>query len=179
MRACLAFALMVLALTACSRGGEVEQAARDRSNARVAWKLVLDHGGSTYEIPIERMDIYLTEDEYPEIFEIRGDGVTLVGELPAGVRVDYDEAFERLIDREVTIQANGGDPRQPKTSTVTIDGIVTPVSTGSFTVKQLTGKWGSSDGDRTLHGDIELRLPGLDGERTLRGRFAAHAVTWG
>jgi hypothetical protein len=126
------------------------------------------------------MDIFLTEDEsYSEIFQIYGEGVTLVGEFPAGVRVDYEAAFERLIGRTIAIQPHGGDPREPKTSKVTLDGIVTPVSAGRFTVERLSGKWEGSEGDRTLHGTIELRVPDVNGERTLRGRFATHAVTWG
>lgn len=170
---------LVLALSACG-GTTNEDAVQDRVRARQAWKLVLDDGGTGHEMPIERMDIFLTEDESEcEIFQIYGDGVTLVGEFPAGVRVDYEVALERLIGRAIAIQPRGGDPREPKTSKVTLDGIVTPVSAGTFTVERLSGKWEGSEGDRTLHGTIELRVPDYDGERILRGRFAAHAVTWG
>ena len=111
MRARLAFPLVLaLAFTGCSGGGEAEQAARDRAKAIEAWKLVLEDGGSIHEIPIERMDIYLTEDESsPEIYEIHGDGVTLVGEFPAGVHVDYQEAFENLIDRVLILAGPTGD----------------------------------------------------------------------
>jgi hypothetical protein len=168
------------ALVSCGASGDPEQAARDRESSRVAWKLVLEDGVTTHEIPVERMDIYLTEDEsYSEIFEIHGEGVMLVGELPRGVRVDYEEAFEKLIGRAIQIQPQGGDPRDPKTSKITLDGIVAPVSSGSFTVEKLSGKWDGSEGDRTLHGTIELRIPDYTGHRTLRGRFGTHAVTWG
>ena len=72
-----------------------------------------------------------------------------------------------------------GDPRDPKTSKITIDGIEERVPAGSFTVQRLSGKWSGSEGDRTLHGTIELRIRGIGGERTLRNRFGAHAVSWG
>jgi hypothetical protein len=172
--------VLALGLTACG-GGQIEEAASDRDRARASqdWKLVLDDDGMRHEMPMERMDIFLTEDEsYCEIFEIRGAGVTLVGEFPADIHVDYEAAYERLIGREIIILRRGGDPREPKMSKVTLDGVVTPVTSGTFTVERLSGKWEDVDGDRTLHGTIELRVPGSDGERTLRGRFATHAVTW-
>jgi len=176
----LAIQLLAVTWTACGSGGNAETAARDRAQSSQSWKLVIEDEGVTHEIPVERMDIFLTEDEsYCEIFELRGEGVTLVGEFPADLHVGYEVAFERLIGREIGIQRRGGDPREPKTSKVTLDGLVLPVSAGSFTVESLSGKWEGSEGDRTLHGTIELRIPGYDGERTLRGRFATHAVTWG
>lgn len=169
--------VLALALTACATGGSVEEAARDRASASREWKVVLEDGATSHEMRVERMDIYLTEDtSYCEIFEIHGEGVTLVGEFPADLHVDYDAAFERLIGREITIGRRGGDPREPKNSQVTLDGVVTPVAEGTFTVESLSGRWEGVEGDRTLHGTIELRIPG---ERTLRGRFATLAVTWG
>lgn len=172
---------MVLAtvLSGCGGGADEATAARDREKAKTDWKLTLDDAGATSEMPIERMDIYLTEEGYPELFEIRGSGVTLVGEFPRDVRVGYDEAFEKLIGKPVTILASGGDPREPKNSSVTIHGMGAPVVVGSFTVEKVTGKWSGSEGNKTIWGTIEVRIPGADAERTLRGRFAAHAVTWG
>ena len=172
--------VLALGLAACGGSGDVEDAARDRSSTSRDWKLVLDDEGTRHEIPMERMDIFLTEDEsYCEIFEMRGEGVALVGEFPADIHVDYEAAFERLIGREIIIRRRGGDPREPKTSKVTLDGVVMPVTSGTFTVERLSGKWEGAEGDRTLHGTIELRIPGSDGERTLRGRFATLTVTWG
>jgi len=172
--------VLVLCLASCSSSGDAEQSAKDRQKSSEAWKLVLDDRGATLEFPIEIMDIYLVEDESePEIFEIRGDGVVLVGEFPVDLHVDYDEAFERLVGREITVRTRGGDPSDPKSSMITIDGMVATVSEGTFTVEKLSGKWSGTDGDRTLHGTIDLRIRDIDGERVVRGRFAAHAVTWG
>jgi hypothetical protein len=180
MRTCLVFTLLVFALTGCGTSGDPEQSARDRDNSRQAWKITLDEDGATHEIPVERMDIYLTEDDSEtEIFELHGDGVTLVGEVPLDARVDYAETFENLIGKPIEIRAQGGDPGDPKRSKITLDGIPASVSAGTFTVERLSGKLEGSEGDRTLHGRIELRLHGLDGERTLRGSFGVHAVTWG
>lgn len=168
-------------LSGCGAGGadDVAVAARDREKAKADWKLTLEDAGASSEMPIERMDIYLTEEGYPELFELHGEGVTLVGEFPADVRVGYDEALEKLIGKPVNILARGGDPREEKNSSVTVRGMGAPVTGGTFTVERVTGKWAGSDGDKTIWGSIEVRIPGADGERSVRGRFAAHAVTWG
>jgi len=179
MRAWLLLLLLAVGLVGCD-SGKAEEAELDREAARASWKLVLDENGSTHEIPIERFDIYLTEDkDYPEIFELHGDGVTLVGHFPRNVRVDYEEALENLVGHEIQIQAEGGDPREPKRSRITVDGISEPVSAGTFTVESLSGKIQGSDGDRTVHGRIELRLRDRAGDHIMRGSFGAHVVTWG
>jgi hypothetical protein len=173
---------VALSLHGCSApaGDDAARAARDREQAESGWKLAIEDGGQAHELALGRMDIYLTEDEaYPEIFEILGEGVTLVGEFPAGVRVDYDEDFEKLVGQAIPVSASGGDPREPKSSSVTLGPLAAPVTGGSFTVEKVTGRWSGSEGDKTLHGTIELRIPSADGERTVRGRFAVHAVTWG
>jgi hypothetical protein len=169
-------AFAFVAVTACGGGGSGDA---PPASGTTAWRLVLEVEGATHELPLERMDIFLTEDEWPEIFEIHGDGVTLVGEFPAGVRVDYDEAFENLIDQPIAIRPRGGDPRDEKDSQVELDGIGASVSAGTFTVERTSGSIAGADGDKTLHGTIELRVHDGNGERTIRGRFATHAVTWG
>jgi hypothetical protein len=73
----------------------------------------------------------------------------------------------------------GGDPREPKSSSVMLGGVAMPVGGGTFTVNKITGKWAGSEGDRTLHGTVELRIPTSAGERIVTGAFAVHAVTWG
>lgn len=174
--------MVALGLSGCGGAGggdDVAVAARDREKAKADWKLTLDDAGSSSEMPIERMDIYLTEEGYPELFELHGDGVTLVGTFPMEIRVGYDEAFEKLIGKPVSILPSGGDPADVKNSSVTIRGMGTPVVGGTFTVEKVTGKWAGSEGDKTIWGSVEVRIPGADGERSVRGRFAAHAVTWG
>jgi len=180
MRVCLAFTLVSLLLMGCGRKGTAEDAELDRESARASWKIDLEENGSTHEIPLERFDIYLTEDANdPEIFEFHGAGVTLVGRFPSNVRVDYSETLENLIGKQIQIEAQGGDPGEPKLSKITLDGVAAPVATGTFTVESLSGKIQGSDGDRTVHGRIELHLRRGDGEHILRGSFGAHAVTWG
>ena len=173
---------VALALAGCDvSGGDTQvQAAHDRERSKADWKLTVEWAGGRHELPIERMDIFLTEDEeYPEIFEMLGEGLALVGEFPAGVSVDYDEAHENLIGKTVMIAPSGGDPREPKQSFVTLGGMRVPVLGGTFTVEQTRGKWAGSDGNKTISGTIELRIPGEGGETTIRGRFASHAVSWG
>jgi len=62
---------------------------------------------------------------------------------------------------------------------VTLSGTRLPVTGGSLTVEKVTGQWDGSEGDKTLWGTVELQVEGDDGARTLRGKFAVHAVTWG
>jgi hypothetical protein len=173
-------AIAAIALTSC--GGTGDSAATAdlaRTQAKAAWKLSVADAGATSEMSLERMDIYLTEDEYPEYFEIRGDGVVLVGEIPQDLKVGYDEAFDKLIGKAIPLKAHGGDPREEKDSFVTINGLAYPVSGGSFTVQKVTGKWSGSEGDKTVHCTVELKLPSANGDRTVTGTFAVNAVTWG
>jgi hypothetical protein len=75
--------------------------------------------------------------------------------------------------------ARGGDPSEPKSASVTLSGRAVPVAGGTLRIEQVTGRWSGSEGDRTLHGAVELRVPAAEGERAVRGRFAVHVVTWG
>lgn len=153
-------------------------AARDREQAKAGWLLKLE--GFPSALALSRMDVFLTEDETaPEVFDIRGPGVRLVGMIPAEMQVGYGEAFDRLVGRSLAIDANGGDPSEPGVSSVTVDGVTYPVAGGTFTIEKLSGKGDGSEGDRTLHGTVELRLLGAEGDRTVRGTMSVHVVTWG
>lgn len=158
-------------------GGEAA-AARDREQAKAGWLLKLE--GFPSALALARMDVFLTEDETaPEVFDIRGEGVRLVGMIPGEVQVGYGEAFDRLVGRSLAIDAHGGDPSEPGSSSVTVDGVTYPVAGGTFTVEKLSGTLDGSEGDRTLHGSVELRLLGVEGDRTVRGTMSVHVVTWG
>jgi hypothetical protein len=168
----------------CDAGGGAgveATAAAARAKAQRDWKLQLDWAGASTDLPLQRMDIYLVEEEsqYPEIFEIHGEGAMLVGELPMDTHVGYEADYQKLVGKTVAIRPSGGDPREPKTSWVRLGGTQVPVSGGAFTIEKLTGKWEGSEGDRTYWGTLELRVPGADGERTVRGKFAVNCVTWG
>uniref|UniRef100_A0A832MKV1 YceI family protein n=1 Tax=Eiseniibacteriota bacterium TaxID=2212470 RepID=A0A832MKV1_UNCEI len=181
LRAAAGLLAGLLALAGCGAGGDdATRAARDRAAARAGWTLELEDAGATHAAALERMDVFVAEDEgASEIFELRGAGVVLVGEIPADLAVGYEEAFERLVGRELVVAASGGDPRAPKTSSVTLGGVAAPVAGGTLRVEKVTGRWDGAEGDRTLHGTLELRVPSAGGERTVRGRFAVHVVTWG
>lgn len=145
--------------------------------ARPGWRLQLDGDGAV-QLPVERMDIYVIEDEdYPERFEIHGDGLTLVGTLSAAV--GYQERFEELIGRPIAITPSGGDPRETRYSVLRLDGRTLAVRSGTFTVERVTGRWAGLEGDRTLWGRVELRVADPSGERVVTGKLAVHAVTWG
>jgi hypothetical protein len=183
---CRALAGLVLfgaLASGCDAGseGSEAQAAAARARAQREWKIQVEWAGAEREAVLDRMDIYLVEeeDEYPEIFEIHGAGAVLVGEFPLDTHVGYDGAYERLIGKTIEIRPRGGDPREPKTSWVRLDGTEIPVLGGTFTVQKFTGKWEGSEGDQTCWGTLELRVPGDGGEQTLRGKFAVNCVTWG
>ena len=166
----------------CGGSPQLEaQAAAARAAARPTWKIQLEWAGSTVEGSLDRMDIFVVEDEetYPEIFQIMGDDAVLVGEFPMSVHVGYGENWKQLFGVPIPISASGGDPREPRTSWVRMNGVQVPVSGGTVTFDKITGSWDGSEGDKTLWGTIELRIPGADAERTVTGRIATHAVTWG
>ena len=69
------------------------------------------------------MDIYLVEDDSdPEVFKLYGDEVTLVGDFPTSLHVGYEEDFSRLIGKTIELDAEGGDPSEPESAYVTVDG---------------------------------------------------------
>lgn len=177
----LALALALAATTGCAGGaGDAKTAEAAREKAKAGWVLELEGAGEGGALALERMDIYLSDEASdPERFVIEGDGVVLVGLVPAALRVGYGEEFDRLVGRTLAIDPSGGDPSEPQASTVTVGGIACPVAGGGFTVEKVTGRWAGSEGDRTLHGTIELRVLEPGGERAVRGRLAVHAVTWG
>ena len=110
---------------------------------------------------------------------IEGTDAVLVGEFPMSAHVGYGQDWKAIFGVPIAISASGGDPRDPKTSWVRLNGTQVPVSGGTIRFEKITGKWDGSEGDKTLWGTIELRLPGADGDRTVTGRIATNAVTWG
>lgn len=178
----LATLLAPLALAGCTAGGDTEAVlAQAMAKAKPSWKLQLDEPGAAVDLPLTEMNILLAEeeDEYPEVFEILGPDVALVGTFPMDLHVGYDESFDQLVGRTIAIDPSGGDPRDPKSSYVRLNGVPAPVSGGSFTIERVTGKFAGSHGDRTVWGTVTLRLFGADGERTVSGKLAVHAITWG
>lgn len=156
-------------------------AAAARAKAQTTWKMRLETATGSSDLTLERFDIYLTEDDQnePEIFELYGPDVMLVGSFPMDLHVGYGAEYSRAVGRTIAIQPTGGDPGEPKSSFVRIGGVPQPISGGTITIEKLTGKWEGSEGDRTFSGTVELRIPGSSGERTVRGTFAVNCVTWG
>lgn len=174
-----ALAGMVVVAAGCSLARQdPATAVADHVRAKAGWVLALDGAGAP--LAVEAMDIDVQPDATtPEPFDLHGDDVRLVGTIPAALRVRDGEGLGHLVGQTLVILPAGGDPDAPGASSVTIDGVASPVLGGTFTVAKLTGRWAGKEGDRTLHGTVELRLPGAGGERTVRGTLAAHAVTWG
>jgi hypothetical protein len=158
-------------------------AAAARARASTNWKLAIDWEGQSIEYPLEKMDIYLTDaedyNEWPETFEIRGDGVMLVGTLPEAAAVGYGEELRNLVGKTIPIAGYGGDPGGPTYSTLRLAGVPAVVSGGSITFKKVTGKWAGSEGDLTIWGTVQLDIETSSGSKSLEGAFASHVVSWG
>jgi len=165
----------------CSSSGDPETAASDRAKASEEWNLQLEWQGETVELPLSRMDVYLSEDEeeHPEVYEIWGDDAVLVGEFPMDVHVGYEEDLERLVGQSIPIHSGGGYPGEPKSSFVLLDGQPVPVESGAIRFDKVTGKWMGAEGDRTLWGDVDLRVSHASGPRKVTGTIAVHVVAWG
>ncbi len=76
-------------LAGCSEGDPEEGPSEA---ARASWALTVKVDGADVKLPLEGMDVFLVEDEkkYPEIFEITGPSVALVGEFPLAAHVESD-----------------------------------------------------------------------------------------
>jgi hypothetical protein len=177
----LLLALGLLCTAGCGMSDEAA-AAKSRESSTASWALVLKVDGADVKIPLKAMNVLLFKDEEharqnPSVFQIEGNGVQLIGEIAAADNVDYDERWERLINKTLTIKASGEFHRDPVNSKIALPG--TPeiaITGGTMFVEKFSGKLAGSDGDKTLSGKISLEL--RDG-RTLEGTFAVHAVTWG
>ncbi len=164
--------LAALSLAGCTISGDDGEMARIEAFEQ---RIVLDMEGSSLPLPLEAMDVFLTEDDWPETFEIRGNGITLVGAFPRNVRVDYEENWPVLIGKPIPIVARGGG--ENKSSSLTIPAVGTfRVLGGSFTIERTEPGY---DAKTPLTGRIELRVLGAGGETQLRGTLAVKGTTWG
>jgi hypothetical protein len=174
---------LVLALAGCM-GSEEEEANKAHAAAKATWAFVFKIDGADVRIPLTSMDILLYKDEdyakdHPAPFQIKGEGLQLIGDIPPDASPGYDEKIERLIGKTLPIKT-AGDFHHEGTieSKITLPGKPEiGIISGSLTGEKMTGKWsGSENGDKTLHGKVKLTL--RDG-RTIEGAFSVHAITWG
>jgi hypothetical protein len=177
----LIVAVSLLCAAGCGASEELA-AANDRESAKATWAMVLRVDGAEVRIPLEVMNVLLFKDEehakeHPSVFEVKGGGLHLIGEIAAADNVDYGEHWERLINKTLTIKASGEFHRDTVDSKIALPGTAEiAVTGGTMFVERYTGKWSGSEGNKTLSGKITLLLN--DG-RTVEGTFAVHAVTWG
>ena len=174
-------AVSLLFAAGCGMSDEAA-AAKARDSSMASWALVLKVDGAEVKIPLKAMNVLLFKDEEharqnPSVFQVEGNGVQLIGEIAAADNVDYDEHWERLINKTLTIKASGEFHRDSVDSKIALPGTTEiAVTGGTMFVERFSGKSAGSDGDKTLSGRITLQL--RDG-RTLEGTFSVHAVTWG
>lgn len=174
-------AALALLLASCG-GSEEETMTKDLAASKATWALQLRVDGADVRIPLEVMNVLLFKDEeyakeHPSVFEIQGEGVSLIGEIPPANDVGYGENWERLFGATLTVKPSGDFHHDPVTSRITLPGKTElKVTGGSLQPSGFKGKWSGSKGNKTLSGKITLRLE--DG-KTIEGTFSVHAVTWG
>jgi len=174
---CLAGSVLVASsVVACSSRGDAKHAADTQE-----WKLTFTYDGADVELPLQKMHVYLVEEEQEnaEVFEITGSGVTLVGTFPMDCHVGYDDNWPVLVGKAVTIDARGGARDDMMSYVLMPDGTKAFVTGGSFVPEKITGEIDGMDGNRTVSGTFVLRVRTGLGEEELTGRFAVHCFTLG
>jgi hypothetical protein len=170
-------ALIVLGLAACAKP------AAEKPVDKSKWKLTLEIEGKRIELPLEVMYVHLTDDDaYPESFEMKGASVNLVGEFPLALRVGYGEEWANILNKEIKIKNRVRSDYYwiEGPSTITLPGAPQRyISSGSLTVRKVTGKMAGLEGDMTLHGDIILNISVADEIMQVKGTFAVHGVSLG
>jgi hypothetical protein len=143
------------------------------------WNLTLNVDGGEVRVPLEVFNVYLVEDEtFPEVFELLGAGVALVGVFPSDIHVGYGDDWEALFNKSISIKPYGGYYLEPKNSVITLPGKPVMKVLGGFLIaEKVTGK--HADLDMTLWGRVNLLVQTPGGERNFEGTFAVYCVTWG
>jgi hypothetical protein len=171
-------------LTTSCGGSEEEEANKAHATARAGWCFMLKIDGADVRIPLSEMNILLFKDEdyakdHPSPFQIKGQGVLLIGEVPPDASPGYSEKIEKMVGKTLPIRASGEFHHEGTIeSKLTLPGQgEIGIVSGELTGEKMTGKWsGSENGDKTLSGKVKLVLQ--DG-RTIEGTFSVHAITWG
>lgn len=154
------------------------------------WKIVLNKDTDRHEFPVEIMNIFLVdpdyEDEYPEAFEITGNGIHLIGTFPRGLRIGYEAEYARLLSKPISVAIQSQDVADrgatDKYSFIKFPGASQRyVKSGTVTFTRISGKHEGKDGDLTLTGTIELKVDGPNGQtvETYTGTVSLHPVSWG
>ncbi len=132
----------------------------------------LDIEGSSVMVPLEGMDVWLTEDDdSPESCVLHGVGTSLGGTFPRDVRVGYEDDWRGLVGRAIAIAPRHLTMDGEAASIVTVPGAGrVEVLGGQLTIEKVDGGW---EARTPLTGRIELQVRGGAGVLTLRGRLQA------
>lgn len=176
-RLALSFCAGVTVLATACGGGGGDGASGDGGQ----WKLVLMRHGSSVVVPVDAMNVYLTEDEFsPEQFAIQGDNVALMGAFPSGMKVGYEEDWNVLMGKTLIIAPEGMTADGTAQSFVQLaDGERASVLSGTVIFEKVSGNTAGQDGDITLSGRVMLVVRGGGGTENLIGTIAVHGITWG
>src|SRR4029453_11466961 len=104
-------ALSLLCAAGCGMSDEAA-AAKDRESSMASWALILRVDGAAVKIPLKAKNVLLFKEEEhpkknPSVFQIEGSGVLLIGEIAPADNVDYDEHWERLVNKRLTSKRSG------------------------------------------------------------------------
>lgn len=176
MRSSFSSGLVVaLALLAGGCPGGFGGASAQKTVESYRQRLELQVDGQTVVLPVTQLDVFLVEDErMPEAFHLHGPGLSLGGELPPELAIGYGEQWKKLVGKPVEVAADGGDPRAPQPSAVTLPGADAPIGArGTFTIRSVGADWNAKT---PLEGDLELKLE--DG-RAVKGKLFVLGTSWG
>lgn len=141
-------------------------------------EIVLSTGGGEVRLPVEIMDVYLSENEKAaEHFELHGPGVRLVGTIPPSPQIGYEENWEALVGRTIDIRSRGGADSDAY-STFTLPGAGSlEVTSGQLVVEKIGPA--AEYPARRLTGRVTLNVVERGVRRTITGSFSFDAKTWG
>jgi hypothetical protein len=141
-------------------------------------ELELNVDGQPIVLPLGEFDVYLpTDDTTPEVFEIWGEEVNLVGSLPPGDMVGIEDNWKGLVGKPIEISATvNSDEVEQQDSTPTLPGRgEVKVLGGHIMIDHVEATYESQT---PLRGTIELRIQTPTGEQTLPGKISAVGITW-
>jgi hypothetical protein len=165
----------LLFVAGCLGGGEQEPPADWESFEQT---IDLDFDGSGIPVPLDGMDVWLTEDDSEaERWVIHGAGTSFGGSFPHDVRIGYEDNWNVLVGRAITISPRHMTIDGETASTLTVPGVGrVDVVGGQFIIEKVDPDW---DARTPISGRIELQVHAATGLITLHGRLAVKGTGWG
>ena len=169
-------------------GGCLEPPAPGRPTS----ELVLDVDGQEVRMPLDMMNVYLSENKnFHETFDLNSPVdydsedeneppyVQLSGKFPLDLRIGSSEHWELLFGKPIEISRYGGDRRLPHPSTLKLpDQPRRQVVGGTVTFEDIYYARIRSNTSPTISGKIRIRVRLDQGETEYSGTFAIRCMGW-